>query len=246
MKKVLVYGVLPIAVFLIVLYVLASFTHTGRVWSLYFLAAPKAPLAVKYDCIKETNQKVYDKFLLPLEFDEVSKNDLREYWHFSYYRACLFKAGYDFWGNEIPPTSLLQKDSHTEYTNYFADISLTLPPQTKLALDNEVNPDHDDYIIASILELDGNEIYINVDRSYKPANMATLKNEFAGFQSQKDFKSPDLVFQSETKENVAAFSDGKLYGYVVLIPNRHIVKIYTDKDGSETLDQIMTTFKTIE
>lgn len=216
-----------------------NYTHEGRILGLYTFAAFKAPLTNKITCAQVTNARVEDKFLLPLNFDQASKDALREYWHFSYFRECLFKAGYDFYGNKIAPTEVSEMNGVQEYKNYFADISLQSNTPITIVKDNVTNPDFDDYIIASQLSLDGKLFTINYDRSYKVKDISTLEPIFAGFESKEKFTSPNLKKVSSPRPDVLTYEDGNLFGYVLVIPNDHIVTIYGDLGSKETLESIV-------
>jgi hypothetical protein len=246
MKKILYFGVLPLILLMVVLYCLSMYTHTGRVWSMYAFASFKAPFAVKQECIKETNQKVYDKFLQPLDFNTEAKDALREYWHFSYYRACMFTAGYDFWGDEIEPSSLVSEAGETYYRNPFAKVSFVVLPETNIIVDNAINPDLDDYIVATTLQIGEADVMVRMDRSNKLQSVNELSEAFAGFDSQKDFKSKDLEPVVSGVTDALAFRDGAYYGYAVLIPDHHIVSIFGDNSAQSLIDQIVSTIEVLE
>lgn len=246
MKKYLYYGLIPVVIFLTALYLLSSYTHTGRVWGLYTFAAFKAPIGEKIECIKETNQKVHDKFLKPLDFSAEAKNALREYWHFSYYRACLFEAGYDFYGQAIEPASLTKTEYGLQYKNPFAQISVTVPENTELINDNLNNPDLDDFRIASLLKIGEADIQIIMDRSYKLVDQSAVANEFAGFDSMPDFPSDNLATTESKTKDALAFYDEPYYGYVVLIPEHHVVTIFSNIENQSMIDEIITSLKILD
>jgi hypothetical protein len=248
MKRFFIFGILPLGVFITAASLWLLFTHNGKVVSLYAFGAFKAPLETKVSCIKSSNQKVQDKFSAPLNFDEDSKNGLREFWHFSYYRACLFAAGYDFYGNKIGQTELVQKGDLYEYKNPFAHVSFLVPKDTVMALTNAINPDLDDYLIANELRVGNDDVFVYMDRSYKVDNMAALADAYAGFEAKKGFKSDTLspVANTASSSNMAAYEDGTLYGYVILFPNSHIVKLFGDRSAKNTIDAMAASYAATE
>jgi hypothetical protein len=224
-KKMVALTAIPLSI-IILCGIWLQYTHVGRVIGLYSFAAISTPFQVKVACAKDTNLRVSDKFEQPLNFDENSKNALREYWHFSYYRECLYKQGYDFNGEPIKPTELMRTSSGYTYTNHWAGISLTTSSETSIVYDNITNPDLDDYIIVSQILIGGTPIMVQYDRSYKVADAEALLPIFAGFNSKEGFNSPLLKQVTSPRPDVLAFEDGDFFGYVVIIPNSHIVTLY--------------------
>lgn len=220
-------------------------THDGRVLGLYSFAALRAPFDAKMTCAKETNIRVAQKFEAPLNFDEDSKNALREFWHFSYYRECLFKAGFDFYGNPIEPASLTPgSNGGYTYKNPFAGIQFTTDEPTTLVYSNITNPDLDDYTIASLLMVTGEPISVHFDRSYKQATREEFAAAFAGFESKEGFTSETLERLPDVGD-ILHYTDGDLVGYVVHFPNDHIVTIYGQKSAEPILEKIAGTIKTL-
>lgn len=246
MKKRVFIGVGSAFLVLVLLYCFLTYTHTGRIAGLYMFAAFKAPISVKMDCIKDTNQRVYDKFLLPLDFTQDAKNGLREYWHFSYYRHCLFEAGYDFYGNEIESPSLTFADGVTIYSNPFGQVRMSFPGEMVLVEDNVTNPDLNDFLIASVLRVGEVDVQVNIDRSYKLADTKTLKEEFAGFEGQAISPSPYVEWVSDNVNGVQFFADEPYYGAVILLPEKHIVTIYTGLEDKDLIDLIAGATEVVE
>lgn len=246
-KKIAVATLLPIAILALCALWLQT-THDGRVLGLYSFAALRAPFDAKMTCAKETNIRVADKFEAPLNFDEDSKNALREFWHFSYYRECLFKAGYDFYGKPIEPASLTAAADGSQtytYKNPFAGIQFTTDQPTTLVYSNITNPDLDDYTIASLLMVAGEPISVHFDRSYKQATTEEFTAAFAGFESKEGFTSETLERLPDAPGNILHYADGDLIGYVVHFPQDHIVTIYGQKTAEPTLDKIASTLQVL-
>jgi hypothetical protein len=244
MKRFFILGMLPLGIIIVLASLWALYTHNGRVVSLYAFAAFKAPLATKVDCIKTSNQEVQNKFAAPLKFDESAKDSLREFWHFSYYRACLFEAGYDFYGNKLGKTELVQKGDLYQYKNPVAGVSFLVPNDTVMALTNAINPDLDDYLIASELRVGNDDVFVYTDRSYKVDNMASLAEAYAGFEAHKGVRSDTLapVQNTASSSNMSAYEDGNFYGYVILFPNSHIVKLFGDRSAKKTIDAMAASY----
>jgi hypothetical protein len=241
-KKVVVYGASAL-IALVLLGAWLQYTHTGRVYGLYAFAAFKAPLSVKYACVKDTNARVEEKFLEPLPLDQASINGLREFWHFSYYRQCMFLHGYGFYGTAFAPSELVAENGILRYRNYFAKVGFTLPSPARIVVDNETDPNMDDYLIASELEVMGTPVSVHMDRSYKAENDEVLTAIFGGFDHKQDYPSPTLERVSSPYPGVLAYQDGERVGYVVNSPNHHIVMIFGTKDAQPILDQIAGTME---
>lgn len=244
-KQIAFYTGIPVAIIALSALWLQT-THDGRVLGLYSFAALRAPFDAKMTCAKETNIRVAKKFEAPLNFDEDSKNALREFWHFSYYRECLFKAGFDFYGNPIEPASLTPtgNDRYT-YKNPFAGIEFTTDQPTTLVYSNITNPDLDDYTIASLLMVSGEPISVHFDRSYKQTSRDEFTTAFAGFESKEGFTSETLERLPDAGDSILHYADGELVGYVIHFPGDHIVTVYGQKSAEPILEKIATTIKTL-
>lgn len=108
------------------------YTHVGKIWGTYAVGGFFAPLSVRADCISETDEKVENKFARPLRMNEDGITALREYWHYAFYRQCLYNAGYAFSGKALPSSSLI----NGIYSNALAGFSTTLPIESALLHDN--------------------------------------------------------------------------------------------------------------
>lgn len=225
---------------LILLALWLNYTHLGRISGLYIFSAFKAPIESKWRCAIETNARVADKFMKPLNFDQESKLALREYWHFSYYRECIFKAGFDFYGNAILPTTLEVEGEGLRYTNNVAKVSFILPREATLLYDNATDPDIDDYLISSRLLVGDAEILVYIDRSYKVADLEALTPIFAGFEAKEGFRSLTLKSTVSPIAGVGAYEDNDYFGYVVVIPNQQIVKIFGKKTNRSLIESLIT------
>ena len=224
--------------------VFLNYTYHGHIAGLYAFAAFKAPFDVKTNCIKTTKQKVTDKFALPLAFDEDTKNELREFWHFSYYRACLFEAGYDFYGNKVQPSEIATVDGTTRYINHFMHISFSVPGGTTIIADNLVNPDIDDYVITAKLQTGDHTIIVQADRSYKEVKtLDELAEKFTGFATTT---ATLIGKQSSTNQAgaaiLAAHQENGQFGFITLNPEKFAVTVYGEMLPAELLSQIESSF----
>ncbi len=143
-------------------YLFFTKTNRGSSWALYAIAGRHAPLSVKMSCAKETDERVATKFSLPLKFDTKTKNELRGFWYYSYYRGCLFKNGFDFSGNPIPSSTITpQTGKTTQYANPYVGITLSVPQGTIIATDNVLDVDFDDRLHVSQLTFPNGTLVIN-------------------------------------------------------------------------------------
>lgn len=245
MKRKLMVSAAVLIALLGTIYILAEHTSRGRVVSLYAFGAIKAPLVTKIACASDTDARVTEKFKQPLNFDPASKTALREYWHFSYYRECLFKAGYDFYGNKILASTLSSVDSETSrYTNHFGNISFTVPAGTTIKADNITNPDMDDYVITSILKIGEYDVIVQFDRSKKEAvDLAEINDTFTGFST-----TTAAIVNKSTATNqsgsviMSVHQDDATFGLLSFTPEHLVVSIYGEKLPIEILNQIESSF----
>lgn len=228
----------------LVAYLYFAHTTRGKVLSLYAFGSFKAPISQKITCAKQTDQKVQNKFTLPLDFDQDSKNALREFWHFSYYRACLFEAGYDFYGNKIAFSSITKTNNETRYQNNFSKISFAVPNNAIIVSDNSVNPDLDDYIITSIIRVDDYEIIVQADRSKKDVtSLSELEDKFTGFATT----SAAIVDRKQTTNQagsaiLAIHQEDAMFGFLTLNPEHLAITVYGEKLPKSLLDMIESSF----
>jgi hypothetical protein len=152
------------------LYVFAEHTSTGRVWALYMAGGFHAPNEVKDLCRNETDERVTEKFLQPLDMNGDARTALREYWHYSYYRQCLYRAGYSFMGSELPSTTLTEGEAGAEYRNPLAGLTLALPRGSTVTTDNELNVTYDARLLHSELDAGASKLVVDVYTSHQFVN----------------------------------------------------------------------------
>lgn len=130
---------------LIALFLFFTKTNRGSSLALYTVAGWHAPIDIRISCGKMTDTRVAEKFRLPLNFDRKSKNGLRGFWYYSYYRQCLFDQGYDFNGRKIERSSI----SDGVYYNHLGHFSFNVPEETEIISDNTLDVDFDDRLYVS-------------------------------------------------------------------------------------------------
>jgi hypothetical protein len=230
------------------LYVLATQTVRGRVLTMYTGGGFFAPVGTKVSCAKETDQKVAQKFTLPLNFDQDSKDMLREFWHFSYYRACLFEAGYDFGGRKVSHSEIIDENGKLIYKNHFAKISFEVPPGTTILTDNVTDPDMDDYVIASSLQVGTDVVIVQADRSKKSvADLKELEAGFTGFATTSATVLGKNYMTSQTGSAIlAAHQDDAQFGFLSFTPNKLAISIYGKLLPQPLLTMIESSFTFID
>jgi hypothetical protein len=230
------------------LYTYSTQTVRGRVLTMYAGGGFFAPVGTKIACAKQTDQKVAEKFTLPLNFDQESKDLLREFWHFSYYRACLFDAGYDFGGRKVAHSEIIEESGKLIYKNHFAKISFEVPAGTTIVTDNITNPDIDDYVITSSLQVGTDVVIVQADRSKKSvADLKELEAGFTGFATTSATVLGKSYRTSQTGSAIlAAHQDDAQFGFLSFTPNKLAISIYGKMLPQPLLDMIESSFTFIE
>lgn len=118
-------------------------------------------MSIRWDCAKNTDALVAEKFTLPLNFDKKTKDELRGFWYYSYYRQCLYQHGFDFHGNPVPASTLSAGSVGTLYTNPYAHLQFQLPAQAVLLTDNELRVDFDDRLFVSKIQMPTGDIQVD-------------------------------------------------------------------------------------
>jgi hypothetical protein len=215
---------------------------------MYVFGGFGAPIALKSTCAKESDKKVDQKFALPLDFDKDSKNALREFWHFSYYRACLFEEGYDFSGNVIKPSTITRHDDGSLYTNYFGGIAFAVPGDTIIIEDNSTNPDLEDRRITSVLKIGEHEVTVLAYRSFDDIDsFDELEDGFMGFSTSTGDIVEKVVRTNQQGANVlSAYQDDGLFGFASVTKKGRIIKVFGKKLPKELLELIESSLVSIQ
>lgn len=224
------------------------FMHTirGSSIAVYVIGGWHAPIGVKFACAQETDARVKTKFMLPLLFDEATKDQLRGFWYYSYYRGCLFAHGYDFSGNPVPKSSISVQGTTSTYTNAYGGFSFDLLGTFSLDTDNVLNVDWDDQLFVS--KLSSHTLSFTVDTHLKHEHFTSFE-DIANTYAQHPF-STTTILSSEIR--TTATDAQVLYVYeadgvtrlVFISDTGHIVDIH-GSDMSEALIQNIISSLTI-
>lgn len=137
-------------------YGILTHTSAGRIAGVYAVGGWKAPWSVRTECRHTARGRVETLFTKPLAMSDDAKSGLREYWHYSYYRECLYRAGYSFMGNVLPESTLyVMGDTERWYMNPLAGVHLRVPVDTRIIRDNELDVTFDARLLRSELSTDG-------------------------------------------------------------------------------------------
>ncbi len=220
------------------------FMHTvrGSSFAVYIIGGWNAPLGVKWKCGAETDIAVDKKFELPLLFDKETKDELRGFWYYSYFRQCLYDAGYDFKGNPIPESVI----TDGVYTNTYGGFSFTVAGDATLLSSNRLDVDFHDQLLVSTIGTGGSTLfihtYLKVDdfKTFEDLqkNLAHISVSRAGIET------------STTKNNAHGIDflrirdEDNTEGIVFLTKDQHVVYLYGSSEISTTLDAIETSLTT--
>ena len=238
---------------LVVLGVLLSsywyFGHTvrGGSISLYVVGGWHTPLKVKWGCAQETDQRVVTKFELPLNFDQTSKNELKGFWYYSYYRQCLYNHGYDFSGNPVPPSTVTLTSGVSLYTNQYGGFSITAPDTVTINSDNLLNVDDNDQLLTSLLTVGTTSIGVHVYLT--PEDFPTYESILNTMETLPQSLTPLVSKQENVSMNGTKFvraTDAEgAEGFIFLTPSNHLVYVFGEsitKNTINALSQSVTSF----
>ena len=233
---------------LAVLYVYSTYTYSGRVLSLYVFGGFSAPVQTKYACSKESRALVIEKFKLPLDFDAVSKRELREFWHFSYYRACLFREGYDFGGSSIPKSEIITTNDGLHYRNYFAETDIRVPEGTLIRTNNTTNPDIEDRLIASELLVNNTPLYVYAYRSFDEVHtFDELATSFVHFATTTGSIVGNVnVVEDHGIRVLSATQDDGISGIAFMSPRGRVVEIFGENMNTEMKQSFISSLSFIQ
>jgi len=214
-------------------------TARGGSYALYVAAAWGTPIGIKFDCAKETDKRVDQKFQLPFNVDQDVKDALKGFWYYSYYRQCLYDAGYNFSGDKIQPSSITPDTPDALYTNPLGGFSFRIPEGTTIVSDNKLNVDFDDRLFVSSLETSSETISIHVYVTYR--DIKTVEDitkiikqipgtvgSITGTIFEKSNSGVDIVYMKQ---------DDDMQGVAFVTPQGHVVFVA----GSNLLEPIIKT-----
>lgn len=234
---------LGVIVVLVVLYVLTSYTMHGRITALYLFGGMGVPWATKSACIEVVGDRVTQKFALPLDMDREARNALREYWHYSYYRQCLYDSGYDFSGNPVPLSTLVEESGHVTYTNVLANMIFTLPVGTDITMDNELDVDFDYRLFRSSFTVGRATVFVHTytihDDVASFADLAINLDHLSATEGTITTATEHVADQGVPY--LAVIQDDGYCGSVFVAPAGQVVHIYTVCDDSALVEEMSTT-----
>jgi hypothetical protein len=218
-------------------------TVRGSSFALYAVGGWHAPIATKWHCAMETDINVDKKFTLPLLFDEDTKNELKGFWYYSYYRQCLYNNGYDFKGNPIPKSTIID----ITYSNPYGEFSFPVPPHTTLTTDNTLNVDNHDKLLVSTLTI-GNEVLTihTFLRDEDFTSFESLKNNLQHISlSTADIENSDAIKNANGVDVLRVRDTEGTEGVVFLTPSLHVVYIFGASQLKDTIDTITEGLSTL-
>ncbi len=161
---------------LVLLLIWIVFKVRLTVLGLYVALGMHAPVSIRYECAKQADSLVHDKFQLPLAFDQASKDGLREFWHYSFYTGCLQNHGYDHYGNPVPRSSV----TDTEFINAFGAFALPIA-NAKILSDNQVDVAYDDRLILSEIVSVGKTYSVGWYKKFDPMTLDEYAKQWTHF-----------------------------------------------------------------
>lgn len=242
MKHPLILGLLSLLILGGVGYWFFMHTNRGSSLALYAFGGLHAPLSVKWECAMTTDLWVEEKFSLPLAFDEKTKDSLRGFWYYSYYRQCLFDHGYDFDGRQVPQSTL---GSGGDYTNPYLGISFTLPTTLSLVTDNKLDVDLNDKKIFSSFVNDNAAVAIH---AYLPNDeIPSVEDATKKFSELDGTASPiettERIMQNDHELMKLTQADGTK-SVMFMTPEKSVVQVLVlDFNGENILERIIETLR---
>jgi len=240
-KRKTLYALTIIAIIVLPLYGFFGHTVKGQSLVMYTALGWGAPVSTRVSCATQTNKLVDEKFLLPLDFDKVSKNALREFWHFSYYKECLFHAGYTSGGDSVPASTIEDR----KYTNHFAGIEFTVPDNTALVADNILDVDYDSRLYRSEISTDSGTIFIstyNEHNDFITHDDVMNKLEHLSTTDGNVIEKESLMFEDNLKVARMA-QDDDMSGFVFITPESHVIHLFGPSSSGQTLSAMISTLK---
>jgi hypothetical protein len=216
-------------------------TLRGNSLALYAVGGWNAPLSIRYNCGKQTDAAVYEKFLRPLKFDEPTKDLLKNFWYYSYYRDCLYKHGYDFKGNPVPKSSIVVAGATAVYSNNNAGFTFTVPPETTITTDNALDVDFDDYLLASTLQTKNGLIQVHYyTKITQYENFDVLNEKFQSIPTTNGKVVSKTIAQIKdgTKDLHVTQDDGNR-GFVAQTAAGHVIVVF----GQEAVQDAITSIE---
>ena len=217
------------------------FTSTlkGRSLSLYAVGGWGAPLTTRLSCASKTNERVDEKFLQPLNFDKKSKNAIKEFWYFSYYKECLFEEGYRFNGEAVPSSSLVD----AIYINNFAGIKFTIPKNATLTQNNVLDVEFDSRLYRSEITSEESSIFIHTYLEHEDFKTETdLSNNLEHFSTTEgSILEKETIISAENVNLIKINQDDGMNGIAFITSEGHVVHIFGEHIPEQDLETIINT-----
>ncbi len=225
------------------------FYHTvrGGSFAVYIFGGIHAPLSVKWECAPITDLRVEKKFTLPLLFDEETKNELRGFWYYSYFRQCLYDHGYDFNGNAVPKSDLTLRGLTSTYTNPYGGFSFTMLQNGVQDVDNKLDVDFNDNLFVSLLTVAGETLQVHTflkDPDYTTFTQIEENLKHLSM-STADIKSKEVVENGNGVRMLRVHETDGTEGIVFMTPALHVIHIFGPETLNATINEIASSLALI-
>lgn len=237
-----------VALLFFVGYVFLQHTSSGRIAGVYLVGGWQAPWSVRTDCRHTAVARVEELFTKPLAMDGIAQDGLREYWHYSYYRECLYRAGYSF-GGEVLPTSTLYRMTDTEhwYINRLAGVYLLVPAETRIVRDNELDVTYDARLLRSELMLPDGSLFLDTYTSHQfVKTFADLSGYLTHFTASSG--TPEHTVFATTTGGIPYLEvaqDNGWCGAMIVTPNAYILHLFAACADEARVHRTIDTLKLI-
>ena len=144
---------------------------------MYAFAAKGAPAGTKWLCVRQSRQRVAEKFDHQFKLPPDAIKALKQFWYYSLYRECLFQQGYDFDGTPVPESYIAGRVYH----NLWGKFSFVVPAQSRILTDNQLDAERDDRRYQSQLQLGPVIVNLSYYRTYDYEDITELAEELALF-----------------------------------------------------------------
>jgi hypothetical protein len=174
-----------------------------------------------------TYARVAEKFSNPLTMSDDAREGLAEYWHYSFYRNCLYNRGYGFTGVTLPRATLAVDVGGVTYTNPFGGITLSLLPGTTLDRDNVLDVTYDYRLLRSSLVRGTTTVVLDVYVSdERITSFEDLEQNLAHIHTTQASTTQVAVRTTAAGTRYLAVDDGVYCGGVLMTPHKHIIDLY--------------------
>lgn len=200
--------------------------------AMYIFVGTKAPFSVRVQCAKTTENRLEEKFKKPLDFDRISKQQIKGYWVWSLLNQCLHENGYDSKGTKIP-NSQVGKDGETYfYNNSYAGISLKSTREIEIIRDNELNVEFDNRLLRSKIKLDKDLVNLDIYIDYEDAySLEELQNILGNFLT-----ITENIEETKIIDNHLIILTQNTQGCMALTTENVLIHMFTNDTIEEEID----------